>query len=186
MEEVFTANRPADKGDVLEAVDRGFLNERKRAEAEARAKNADFSMVFKKGWARIRQLAAVNPTALKVWAFLAENAGPNGSLMISQDALAEAVGTTSRTVRRAITTLEDERALFIIREAGGLIYCLDPAEVWKAAADQKNMSPFRTQAIFSTKAKGVMRRRLTVAKFAAPPEIQSTLFDLAEDDKPDK
>lgn len=174
---------PSTKVDVREAVDEAFKEKQRRDEADEAKKNEAFAMIFKKGWARINKLSKGNPTAFRVWTFLAEHCAPNGTLICGQNDMAEAIGVTTRTIRTAIKLLEDQNAIFIIREAAGIIYCLDPSEVWKMAADQKNMSPFRTQAIFSEKSKSVMRRRLTIAKFAAPREIQTDIFDMAVEDK---
>ena len=146
--------------DVYDAVSAAF----KDRDLDASQKNADFKMIFKRGWMRIQALAKHDPTALRLWAFFAEYASANGSLMICQTDIATELGITSRTVRRALKVLEDNGAVFTIREAGGNIYCLDPNEVWGMMADSKRFAPFKTHAIFSKKAQGVITKRLTVAK----------------------
>lgn len=159
---------PAQVADVYDAVDAALKDH------EA-AKNTDFKMIFPAGWRRIQSLAQDNPTALRLWAFLAEHAGPNGALLISQADLAAAIGVTTRTIRSLVRRLESAGALITIREAGGCIYCLNPREIWALAADKRRWAPFSTRAIFSEHARGALRKRLTVAKFRAEDPQRSSL-----------
>jgi len=149
---------PAVVADVYEAVDAALKDN------EA-SKNTDFKMIFPAGWQRIQSLAQENPTSLRLWAFLAEHAGPNGALLISQTDLAAAIGVTTRTVRTHVRRLESAGALITLREAGGCVYCLNPREIWALAADKRRWAPFSTRAIFSEHARGALRKRLTVATF---------------------
>ena len=149
---------PAIVADIYDAVDSAF----KDYEA---SKDSGFKKIFKPGWKRIQSLADRSPKALKLWAFLAEHAGPNGSVLVSQADLAEAVGCSTRTVRTLVRMLEQEGALITIREAGGCIYALNPNEVWALAADQRRWAPFKTNALFSKGARGLLTKRLTVTKF---------------------
>ena len=154
---------------AYEAARAAVRDELREAElADEGAKNRGFRMVFEQGWRRIRALADASPAALKVWSFLAEHAGSNGALMVAQEDIGGALGMNVRTIRRAIAVLDDCGAVFTLREAGGNIYCLDPDEVWSMAHDAKPFAPFNTKAIFSERAKGLIKRRLSVAKFQAP------------------
>ncbi|MBX3489799.1 hypothetical protein [Parvibaculum sp.] len=157
-EDVLRGALPAQVADVYDAVDAALKDH------EA-AKNSNFKMVFKDGWKRVQELARESPRALQLWAFIAEHAGPNGAILISQVDLAEAIGVTTRTVRALVRLLESRGALITVREAGGCIYCLNPREVWALAADQRRWAPFHTRAIFSKHSRGVLSKRLTVATF---------------------
>lgn len=162
---------PAQVADVYDAVDAALKDH------EA-AKNTDFKMIFPAGWRRIQRLAHENPTSLRLWAFLAEHAGPNGALLISQADLAAAIGVTTRTIRSLVRRLESAGALITLREAGGCVYCLNPREIWALAADKRRWAPFSTRAIFSEHARGALRKRLTVATFRGEgPQLSSLSFE---------
>ena len=63
--------------------------------------------VYPQGWQRIRSLMSENPTAAKVYAVLPEHIDPScGAVVVSQDVLAEMVGVSERTIRRATAYLE--------------------------------------------------------------------------------
>lgn len=160
---------PAIVADVYEAVDAALKDNES-------AKNSGFKMVFREGWRRVQRLARESPNALRLWAFLAEHAGPNGAILVSQADLAEAVGVTTRTIRTLVRHLEATGALITVREAGGCIYCLNPHEVWALAADQRRFSPFHTRAIFSRHARGVLSKRLTIATFRADGKENASVF----------
>ena len=68
--------------------------------------------MYPQGWQRIRSLMSENPTAAKVYAVLAEHIDPScGAVVVSQDVLAEMVGVSERTIRRATAYLEEVLAL---------------------------------------------------------------------------
>ena len=93
------------------------LREQVRAMHEAKAEelsreNRGFVQVYPQGWQRIRSLMSENPTAAKVYAVLAEHIDPScGAVVVSQDVLAEMVGVSERTIRRATAYLEEVLAL---------------------------------------------------------------------------
>ena len=95
------------------------LREQVRAMHEAKAEelsreNRGFVQVYPQGWQRIRSLMSENPTAAKVYAVLAEHIDPScGAVVVSQDVLAEMVGVSERTIRRATAYLEEVLALVL-------------------------------------------------------------------------
>lgn len=169
----------ANVADVYEAVDAALKDHES-------AKNSGFKMVFREGWRRIQRLARESPNALRLWAFLAEHAGPNGAVLVSQADLAEAVGVTTRTIRTLVRRLEATGALITVREAGGCIYCLNPHEVWALAADQRRLAPFYTRAIFSKHARGVLSKRLTIATFRQDPRPDTSILLQYAEEEPQK
>ncbi|WP_185681068.1 helix-turn-helix domain-containing protein [Parvibaculum sedimenti] len=171
---------PANVEDVYEAVDAALKDHES-------AKNSGFKMVFRAGWQRVQRLARKSQTALRLWAYLAEHAGPNGALVITQSDLAKALGVTARTIRTHVRHLEETGALITMREAGGYIYCLNPNEIWALAADQRRFAPFYTRVIFAKHSHGMLSKRLTVATFRADarpdtPTLDRFLEDAAQKD----
>lgn len=157
------------------------LREQARAMQEAKREelsreNKGFVQVYPQGWQRIRSLMAENPTAAKVYAVLAEHIDPAcGAVVVSQDVLAEMVGVSERTIRRATAYLEEVMALVRIRVSGSVYaYALNPSEVWRAWDCQKEHAAFLTRTLVKKGAQnGLVRRRLQmmIREQAGEPEL---------------
>ena len=142
------------------------LREQVRAMHEAKAEelsreNRGFVQVYPQGWQRIRSLMSENPTAAKVYAVLAEHIDPScGAVVVSQDVLAEMVGVSERTIRRATAYLEEVLALVRIRVSGSVYaYALDPKEVWRAWDCQKEQAAFLTRTLVKKNGQNALVKR---------------------------
>lgn len=138
--------------------------------------NKNFVQVYPKGWQRIRLLMSENPTAAKVYAVLAEHIDPScGAVVVSQDVLAEMVGVSERTIRRATGYLEDTLALVRIRVSGSVYaYALNPHEIWRAWDCQKKHSAFMTKTLVRRGDENdLVRRRLQlmIREESGAPEL---------------
>ncbi len=128
-------------------------------------KNKDFIQVYEKGFNRINSLIAKNPSAARLYVFLAEHIEPGtGAVVASQELLAEELGVSDRTIRRLSKILEEQEAIIRIRLGAGSIYayCLDPAEVWKSWDTTKKYAAFNTKTLARQKDNGNIKRRLKV------------------------
>ena len=128
-------------------------------------KNKDFVQVYEKGFQRISDLINKNPSAAKLYVFLAKHIEPGtGAIVASQELLAEELKVSTRTIRRLSKTLEEEDAIIRIRLGAGTIYayCLDPKEVWKSWNTSKNYAAFTTKTLARKKDNGDVKRCLTV------------------------
>ncbi len=137
--------------------------ERKEARRdEVSRENSDFVQVYPKGWKRLRVLISENPTAAKVYAILAEHIDPtDGTVVISQELLADMVGVSVRTISRATVYLEDTFAIVRIRISGGVYaYALNADEIWKSWDKNKQYAAFRTKTLVPVRGgnEGVKRR----------------------------
>jgi DNA-binding transcriptional ArsR family regulator len=144
-----------------------LVSERLNEDREAREtkKNKDFSQVYGKGFERITSLISKNPSAARLYVFLAEHIEPGtGAVVASQELLAEELGVTDRTIRRLSKVLEEEGAIIRIRLGAGSIYayCLDPDEVWKSWNTTKKYAAFNTKTLARQKDNGDIKRRLMV------------------------
>ena len=114
-------------------------------------KNRKFKQMYAKGWQRIRRLTADHGSTvpLRLWAYLAEVADVNNIVVAAARTLAEELGVSVKTIRRAADVLEKDGALVRLRvgEGGAYAYCLDPAEVWAGFADGKAVAPFNTRTL---------------------------------------
>lgn len=134
-------------------------------EAEKRT-NKDFVQVYSKGWKRLRALIRDNPSAARVYAFIAEHIdGTCGAVVVSQEVLAKELGVHERTIRRLTQQLEEMGALVRIKVGTGVYaYATDPTEVWRSWDAKKDCAAFvtRTLVLKSDKANGQVRRKLKV------------------------
>lgn len=159
---VATDEARAERRRDLEAQDRDLLAE---AEAARRA-DKEFTKVYQKGWARMQALMKANPSAARVFAWLAQHVdGQVGAVVVSQDVMARDLEVSEITIRRQTKFLEEAGAVVRIRVGTGVYaYALDPEEIWKSWADRKDQAAFtaRTLVRKSDKDNAEVRRRLKV------------------------
>lgn len=133
-------------------------------EDAARRANRDFVQVYPKGWKRLQRLIQTNPSAARVFAFLAQHVdGTVGAVVVSQEIIASELGVHVRTIKRQTKALEDEGAIVRIRVGTGIYaYALDPSEVWRSWDDKKDLAAFHTRTLVkkSDRANGQVRRKL--------------------------
>ncbi len=140
-------------------------------------KNRDFVQVYPKGWRRLRWLIQANPTAAKLYSWIAEHMDPDGgALVVSQVVMAEALGVSEITVRRLTKWLEENRVMVRVRVGSGVYaYALDPEEVWRAWDTQKETAVFRTRTLVKKRdrhnAQVERRIRMMLKEAAGEPEL---------------
>lgn len=166
MQNVGTDQERATRRLDLDAQDRAAEDSRKAAEDESRRSNKDFTQVYGKGWARIRELINTNPTAARIYTFLAEHmTGTEGAVVVSQELMAESLGLHVITVKRHTKSLEQQGAIVRIRIGTGVYaYALDPTEIWKSWDDKKELAAFTTRTLVkkSDRSNGHVKRSLKV------------------------
>lgn len=156
----------------------------KAAEAKkqkARRENKNFTQVNPKGWAVLQKLMKEDANAARVYAFLAEHMGPDGTLAASRRTLAEALDIGERTVSRHIQTLVQMDSIIVLKMGTANVYCMDPAEVWKSYNNAKPYAAFNTRTLVSKSENPFIRRRLAVLLNGQEPE-QKSLLDVMESD----
>jgi hypothetical protein len=119
--------------------------------------------------------------AARVYAFLAEHMGPDGTLAASRKTLAEALDIGERTVSRHIQTLVKMDSIIVLKMGTANVYCMDPAEVWKSYNNAKPYAAFNTRTLVSKSENPFIRRRLAVLLNGQEPE-QKSLLDVMEGD----
>lgn len=140
-------------------------DEQAESEANSRA-NRDFVQVYPKGWKRLQALIRSNPSAARVYAFLAEHIdGVCGAVVVSQEVIAEELDVHERTIRRLTQQLEQAGAIVRIKVGTGVYaYALDPEEIWRSWDVAKGTAAFTTRTLVRTadRANGQVRRKLKV------------------------
>ena len=146
----------------IQLINEKFDEDKKARETK---KNKDFVQVYEKGFERISNLISKNPSAAKLYVFLANHIEPGtGAVVVSQELLAEELKVSTRTIRRLSKALEEEGAMIRIRLGAGSIYayCLDPEEVWKSWNTSKKYAAFTTKTLAHKNDNGDIKRRLMV------------------------
>jgi hypothetical protein len=132
----------------------------------SRTGNRNFVQVYPKGWKRLQHLIKTNPSAARVYAFLAEHCdGAAGAVVVSQDVIAQEIGVHKRTIIRLTKQLEDDAAIVRIKVGTGVYaYGLDPEEIWRSWDDKKDLAAFRTKTLVrkADRSNGQVRRKLKV------------------------
>lgn len=109
---------------------------------EIKQVNANFFQVYKDNVAFLIDMNKENKTALNVFLWIAKNMDDKNALVVSQEALSNALGVTTRTIQYAIAYLKDKKALEIIKSGSSNIYALNSKIVWQDDADKKKYAHF--------------------------------------------
>lgn len=146
-----------------------------------RRENRNFTQVYPDGWQRLQVLIRDNSNAARVYAFFAENMGPDGTLCASRGTIAEAMDITERTVSRHVKYLEEVGAVFVLKIGSANVYCLRPEEVWKSFDNAKPYAPFNTRTLVGKSENRLVKKRLATILGGKVPEQKDWLDDLDED-----
>lgn len=119
-----------------------------------------FAQVYPRGWQTIRSIGE-NPTALKVYTFIAEHCDHLNALVCSIDVLAEEFSVSERTIRRALKWLEEGRYLVIAKVGTANAYILDPKDIWKNYDRYKGYCAFHANTLASKSHNRLLKTRLT-------------------------
>lgn len=134
------------------------------ADEAGRKGNRDFVQVYPKGWKRLQALIRTNPSAARVFAFLAEHMdGVCGVVVVTQEVMAAELDVHKRTIIRLTAELEKAGAIVRIKVGTGVYaYALDPSEIWRSWDDKKDLAAFVTKTLVlkSDRANGQVRRKL--------------------------
>lgn len=167
------------------AVAEHFHQKAKDADKEKRQKgrreNGNFTQIYEAGWKRLQSLIQMEPQAARLYAFLAENMGPDGSICASRPTIAEALGMGTRTVSRHVKTLEKLNAIYVLKLGTANVYCLDPREVWKSFDNAKSYAAFNTKTLVGKSENPFVKKRLATVLGGQLPE-QKDMFDGTDDD----
>jgi hypothetical protein len=129
-------------------------------EALAERKGPRFTKVYPKGWEALAALID-NRAAAKLYMFLATSCGHDNAVVCTYELLAEELGLSERTIRRAVRHLEDGSHVVVAKIGTANAYILNPEEVWKTYEEHKRFCGFSARALASKTENGNLKRRLT-------------------------
>ena len=158
---------------------------RREAQAERRKqgsddKNSGFVQVYPQGWNRIRTLTQLNPSAARLYAFLAEHIDGTGAVVATREALAEAIGVSIKTITRYTQALEAAGAIVVLKVGPGEnAYALNPEEVWRAWDSSKEYAVFHTKTLVRKAENRTVKRQLThLMQGKKPAETPELPFEI--------
>ena len=175
----------SDIGPLGEAAVKAAIRKEAKEQLEmkgqkARRENAAFTQVYSQGWNRLRELMKKDAQAATLYAFLAEQMGPDGTISASRATLAAALEIGERTVSRHVKSLEDLGAIIVLKNGTTNVYCLNPAEVWKSFDNAKPYAAFNTRTLVSKAENPWVKKRLAVLLEGQLPK-EKTLLDVMEE-----
>lgn len=147
----------------------------------ARRENGGFTQVYEAGWRRLQTLLRAEPALARLYAFLVENMGPDGTVCVSRLTLSEALEVSEKTVSRHVKMLADRDAIIILKIGNANVYCLDPREVWKSFDNAKPYAAFNTKTLVGKTENPFVKKRLATILGGKVPE-QKDMFDQTEED----
>lgn len=114
-------------------------------------KNSDFAQVYPGGWDRLLSLPSKSPHVARLYALLAKHTAPlGGAVCVSYEVMAESLGISKMTARRAAEYLVQNGVVVRFKMGtGAFIYALNPDEVWRSASKHKKYAAFHTQSLVS-------------------------------------
>lgn len=90
----------------------------------------------------IIEMTGENPTAVKVFTWLLKQMDKRNALVVSQQALAEALGLHRNTIGNCTNYLKEKRAIAVFKSGGTNIYAVNAQIAWKSDANGKKYALF--------------------------------------------
>lgn len=90
----------------------------------------------------IIEMMSENPTAVKIFTWLLKQMDKRNALVVSQQALAEALEISRQTVYTATKYLKEKKAVAILKSGNTNIYAVNVQIAWKSDANNKRYALF--------------------------------------------
>jgi hypothetical protein len=109
-----------------------------------------FTQVYAPGWKALASLAG-DEVATKLYVFLAEQSDRENCLAATYAVLGDAIGSSERTIRRAVRRLIDQGHVRVLRISGSAnLYVMNPDEVKKSAITGPTYLTVRSRTLIGT------------------------------------
>ena len=116
---------------------------------EFKTLNAGFVQLYEDNIDLIIEIANEHPTAIKVFLFLIKHMDAKNALVISQNALAEALNMHRNTIGNSISYLKEKKALMVYKSGNTNIYAINSQIAWKSNANVKKFAMFSANVYIS-------------------------------------
>lgn len=104
--------------------------------------NANFVQVYIDKLDLIIEMTSENPTAVKVFTWLLKHMDRRNALVVSQQALSEALLVTRQTIHNSIGYLKQKKAIAVFKSGNTNIYAVNAQIAWKSTASGKRYAMF--------------------------------------------
>ena len=109
---------------------------------EVETVNDNFVQLYVDKLDLIIEMMSENPTAVKVFTWLLKQMDKRNALVVSQSALAEALGLAVRTIQYSVSYLKEKKAIDVLKSGNTNIYAVNAQIAWKADANGKKHALF--------------------------------------------
>jgi hypothetical protein len=116
---------------------------------EVKKVNTNFFQVYKDNVDFLIDMNQENKTALNIFLWIAKNMDDKNALVVSQEALSNVLGVTTRTIQYAIAYLKEKKALEVLKSGSSNIYALNSKIVWQDDAERKKYAHFTAKVYVS-------------------------------------
>lgn len=118
--------------------------------SEVETVNDNFVQLYIDKLDLIIEMTDENPTAVKVFTWLLKQMDSRNALVVSQQALAEALEVSRQTVYTAVKYLKEKKAVVILKSGNTNIYAVCNFQInWKSDANNKRASLFNAAVYIS-------------------------------------
>lgn len=104
--------------------------------------NDEFVQLYVDKMDIIIEMMGENPTAVKVFLWLLQHMDKRNALVVSQEALSEAMGLHRSTIFRCTNYLKEKKAVNIVKSGSTNIYAINVQLAWKSNANGKKYALF--------------------------------------------
>lgn len=111
---------------------------------ETKTVNSGFTQFYDDKMSHLMELSD-NPAAMKLFLWLIKHMDKRNAIVVSQDALSEALKVSRMTIYRAVAVLKERKILAVIKSGGSNIYAINSEFAWKNNAEGKRYAYFTAQ-----------------------------------------
>lgn len=113
-------------------------------------KNRNFIQLYRNHLDDITRLAGENYTAFKLFQLICKHMDGTNALAVSNVALSELLGITTRTVQRAVKYLKDNGWICVLKSGTSNVYIVNPDVAWTSYDNQKQYCRFQATVLLSS------------------------------------
>jgi hypothetical protein len=116
---------------------------------EIKRVNANFVQFYDDHLDLIMLMTKENPTALNVFLWIVKHMDNRNALVVSQQAIAEALELHKNTVYLAVKYLKEKKALTVLRSSNSNVFAINAQIAWRDSADAKKYAHFDAKVYIS-------------------------------------
>lgn len=116
---------------------------------EVKRVNANFVQFYDDHLNLIMLMTKENPTALNIFLWVVKHMDNRNALVVSQQAIAEALSLHKNTVYLAVKYLKEKKALTVLRSSNTNIFAINAQIAWRDTADAKKFAHFDAKVYIS-------------------------------------